>query len=440
MYRKNFIVSLFVIAAFLTAGSLLAYAQTAPVRGRVQLKKADNTIVPVEGAEIIAYRTDTTKGRLQPAKTDKRGYFNFAGVLYGQTYVLVASAPNIRSGFFPNVKAGMENIVIEVAEGDGKVPTEEEIRAALASGSSTAATATTELSPEEKKKQEELIKKNAEIQAKNDRIKNSNEVINRAIAEGRKALEASDWDTAIFKFDEGYKADPEFAGTAPVFLNNKADALKQRAVSNYKKSISDGANKATHLEAMKRDFLESIAASQRAIDILKNASSAEANVQKGYDTNRVVAYSIMSDVYRLLIETRADENKAAEAVQTVDAYIALETDAAKKTKAQIQMADALRKIGKSDEAIPLYRKVLESAPDDADLLAGLGLSLFNSGVIASNKEQMQEGLNLMERFTTTAPDTHPLKQSVKEAVDYLKTQEKLTPQKNTKTTPAKKRT
>lgn len=191
---------------------------------------------------------------------------------------------------------------------------------------------------------------------------------------------------------------------------------------------------------MKKDFQESLNATQKAVEILKTANSNEANVQKGYETNRMVAYSIMNDVYRLLIETRADETKAAEATQAVDAYVALEPDPAKKAKAQIQMADALRKIGKSDEAIPLYRKALESAPDNADLLAGLGLSLFNSGVIASNKEQMQEGLNIMERFTATAPDTHPLKQSVKEAVDYLKTQEKLTPQKVTKPTTTKKKT
>jgi len=437
MYRKNFIVSLFAIALIFT-GSVCVFAQsTAPVRGRVMLKKADNTSVPVADAEVVAYRTDTSKGKLPTAKTDKKGYFNFAGVPFAQVYVLVATAPTIRSGYFPNVKAGMENIIIEVGEGDGKIPTEEEIRAAL---NSVSTTPTNELTAEEKKQQEEIAKKNAEITAKNERIKGANEVINRSISEGKKAYDAGDWDTAIAKFDEGYNADPDFPGTAPVFLNNKADALKQRAISHYKKIATDAANKPSLMEAAKKDFMESINATQKAVDILKSATSTEANVQKGYDTNRNVAYSIMTDAYRLLIETRADESKAPEAAQTVDAYMAIEPDAAKKTKAQIQMADALRKIGKSDEAIPLYRKALETAPDNPDLLAGLGLSLFNSGVIASNKEQMQEGLNIMERFTSVAPDTHALKASVKEAVDYLKNQEKLTPQKTVKTTPTKKKT
>lgn len=145
MYRKKLIVSLFVIVVFL-AGSVVAFAQTtAPMRGKVQLKKADNTIVPVPDAEITAYRTDTAKGKLPSAKTDKKGNFSFAGVPLGQTFVLVATAPNIRPGFYPNVRANMDNLVIEVEEGDGKIPTEEEIRAAL-----TSVTTTGELTPEEK--------------------------------------------------------------------------------------------------------------------------------------------------------------------------------------------------------------------------------------------------------------------------------------------------
>jgi tetratricopeptide (TPR) repeat protein len=436
MYRKNFIVSLFAIAVFFT-GSLVADAQTtAPIRGKVELVKADKTVVPVVDADVTAYRTDISKGKLPSGKTDKKGYFSFAGVPYGQTFVIVVTAPNIRAGFYPNVKANMEDILVQVDEGDGKIPTEEEIRAALAS-----TTTTGELTADEKQKQADIAKKNAEIEAKNKRIQGANEIINRAIAEGKKAYDASDWNTAIVKFDEGFNADPDFPGTAPVFLNNKADALKQRAIGNYKKSTTDAANKATLMDAAKKDFLEAITATQKAVDILKTANSAEANVQKGYDANRNVAYSIMTESYRLLIETRMDETKAQEAAQAVDAYLAIEPDAAKKSKIQIQMADALRKIGKSDEAIPFYRKAMETAPDNPDLLAGLGLSLFNSGVIASNKEQMQEGLNIMERFTATAPDTHPLKASVKEAVDYLKNQEKLTPQKTTKpATTTKKKT
>jgi hypothetical protein len=46
---------------------------------------------------------------------------------------------------------------------------------------------------------------------------------------------------------------------------------------------------------------------------------------------------------------------------------------------------------------------------------------------------MQEGLNFMQRFSDIAPDTHKLKASVKDAVELLKTEQKLAPQKITTT-------
>ena len=101
------------------------------------------------------------------------------------------------------------------------------------------------------------------------------------------------------------------------------------------------------------------------------------------------------------------------------------------------MADTLRLAGDSTSAVPIYKKVLEVAPDNPDLLGGLGLSLFDVGVSTTNREQMQEGLNMMERFAQLAPDTHPLKNDIKGAVEYLKTTEKLTPQK-VKPAPRKK--
>ena len=74
---------------------------------------------------------------------------------------------------------------------------------------------------------------------------------------------------------------------------------------------------------------------------------------------------------------------------------------------------------------------MEKNPTSMDAMAGLGLSLFNEGVstVPENKEEEQEGLNLMQKFADTAPDTHPLKSSVKDAVDYLKNTAKLAPQK-----------
>lgn len=440
MYRKNFIASLFVIAVFLTIGSFAAFAQTtAPIRGKVQLKKADGTIVPVADATITAYRIDIDKGKLPTSTTDKKGFFSFAGVPYAQLFVIVASAPGIRPGFYPNVKANMENIVIEVEEGNGEVPSEEDVRAAVAQAKTTPTTG--EENSEDKKKREELLAKNKEIEAKNARIKNVNEIVNRSINEGAKAEAANDLNAALARYQEGYDADPTYTGTASVFLIKKANVLKNRAVTTYQKIVADPSSRASLIDSVKNDLQEAAVSSQKSFDMLKADTTTDAALAKKYEANKLAALTIAWDAYRLMIETRADENKAEDAVAAMDAYVAIETNAEEKTKAQVKLANALNKLGKSSLAVPIYKRLYEATPDNPDILGNYGLALFNSGVIASDKAQMQEGLNIMQRFSEVAPDTHPLKSSIKDAVDYLKNQEKLTPQKTTRpaTTTTKKK-
>jgi tetratricopeptide (TPR) repeat protein len=441
MYRKNIIVSL-LAAVMILAGSFAAYAQTAPVRGKVELKKADGTTVPVADAVVEAYRTDVSRGKMPPSKTDKKGFFNFAGFPLGQTFVIVVSAPGIRTEYFPNVRAGAENIVITAFEGDGKKPTEEEVRQALANVS-TQPQQSRELTAEQKKQQAEFEKQRAEIEAKNKKIESSTAIIKASLDEGGKAFEAKNYDLAIAKFEEGYNADPEFAGTAPVLLNNKSLALLRRAIDKYNQIPKD-ATPTARLEALapvKKDLMDVVDAATKSLTILGTATSTDANVQKGYDANKAGAYANRVEAYRLLFRTKADVSVGADAVKALQEYEAVETDAAKKAKVQLGLADAIREAGDMEgHSIAIYRRVLEAAPENTDALAGLGLSLFNAGVMAQNKEQMQEGLNIMQRFADTAPDTHPLKVSVREAVDYLKTQEKLTPQKTTRPAATKKRT
>ena len=73
MLRKYF-VALFAIAILL-ASSLMALAQTAPVRGKVELKKGE-VLTPVEGAVVEVYRTDV-KAKFPSVKTNKRCEFVF---------------------------------------------------------------------------------------------------------------------------------------------------------------------------------------------------------------------------------------------------------------------------------------------------------------------------------------------------------------------------
>ena len=421
---QKYSISLLAIAILLT-GSLISFAQVAPVRGKVELKKADGTLTPVVGAVIEVYRTDI-KAKLPSGKTDKKGFFVFAGLPFGATMTFAISAPGIKAELYPGIKAGNENITITVVEGDGKALTEDEVRNALSTAPKQG-TQTAEETAEAKKAREEYEKQVAEVSAKNKKVEETNSIIKRTLEEGSKAFQEKNYDLAVAKFDEGVNADPNFEGSATVLNNNKALALRMRAYEAYKQGNTDTANKASWLEKAKNDFQNSIGASQRALDLIaKIADAAEA---KKYDKAKYDAVANQVEAYRLMIATNADTSKINEAVAALDQYLAIETDAAAKTKNQLYIADALRLSGNSGLAVPIYRKILETAPDNFEALGGLGLCLLNEGEIQGKLEMSQEGLNLMQRFTELAPDGHPLKADVKLAVTYLKDEKKLVPQK-----------
>jgi tetratricopeptide (TPR) repeat protein len=442
MVGKKYFVALMATALFLVSG-LVVFAQTAPVRGTVMLKKPDGTEAPVSGAAVEVYRTDA-KGKLPAAKTDKKGTFNFAGFPLGQVFALVITAPGVRTEVTPNIKGGMETVAITVYEGDGKPLTEDEVRAALTVKPKSGGEPTAADSEAAKKAKAEYDKQVAEVNAKNEKVKNVNEIVKKSLEDGRSAFEAKNYDLAITKFDEGINADPDFEGSAPVLLNNKAISLRLRAFDAYNLSKTDTANKDSLMEKAKNDFSASIATSQRSIEILKKVNTTDANLQKAYDANKYGAYANIVESFRLLIATKADQTRIKDAVDALVAYETVETVPAQRAKTELLLADVFRLSGNSAEALPIYRRVLEVTPENPDAIGGAGLSLFDVGVSNTNKEQMQEGLNLMQQFADNAPATHPLKTSVKEAVDYLKNTEKLTPQKittptTTKTTNSKKK-
>lgn len=414
-------------------GVTLASAQTAPVSGRVVLKKADNTTVPVEGALVEVFRIDV-KSTLPSAKTDKKGNFSFAGVMLGGSYVLSISSPGAKPGYLPNVKAGSEKLLVTLQEGDGRRWTEQEIRDAAAGTPSGSSAEQTKASEDQQKAAAEYQKKLAEAEAKNKEIESKNVLIQRTLKEGTDAFNAKNYDLAVAKFNEGIAADPDFVGSAPILLNNKGITLKIVAVEEYNRGVksTDPTAKADAIGKAKEHLEQARDAFAHSWDVLKKAPPANAADQANYDKTKYDALNGLADTYRILVITKAGITKTSDVKEAFDAYMAVETDPAKKAKAQVTLGDVMREANDSDAAIAAYRVALSQSPDNADALAGLGLSLFNSGVIANDKEQMQEGLNYMTKFTEVAPATHPLKSSVKDAVDYLKNQEKLAPQKVTK--------
>jgi len=437
MFQKYSLKALFFTILF-SAGALTALAQqTAPVSGEVHIKKADGSVIPAVNMTVDAYRTDIDRGRQPSAKTNKKGEFSFVGFGLGQTYAIVVSGPGISPILRSNIKAGTDNISVEVVEGDGKVWTEEEVRSAIKAGANTKNPG--ELTAEQKKAQAEYEKQVAAIKEKNQKMQQGDEIARKSSEEGNAALKAGNFDLAIAKYDEGVAAVPDYVGSTPILLDGKLVALKGRGYGYYKEGAgsTDASVKLAKYDLAKKDYSAALVSYAQAMEVVKNApAAADPTEQKKREALKLGLMRDAMEVHRLMAVGGVDITHSAEAAVIYNEYFTLETDPAKKVAAEVTLGDIFRLAGDSEKAIAAYRLVLQGAPDNPEAMAGLGLSLFNSGVVASDKAQMQEGLNYMTKYTEIAPitatDTQTLKDfktSVKEAVDYLKNTEKLAPQK-----------
>ena len=448
MFRTKYLTLVFTALILCVAGSTV-WAQSSPVRGEVKVKKADGTESPAAGALVEAFRTDVDKGKMPEAKTNKRGEFTFVGFPLGQRYVLSVSGPGIAPMIQPEIRAGMENVVIVVSEGDGRRLTEEEARTAAKSSATVSGGPGGGESEEQKKARLELEKKNAEIMAKNEKIQKDDDVARRAAQEGRAALEAKNYDVAIAKYNEGITAVPDFVGSTPILIAGKIAALKGKGFDLYVAGAksADATARLEKYNAAKKEYNEALTSYAQAADIVKKA---EASVDP---KDVAMRKSIMSDLYantievhRLMAVGQVDTTKTDAAEALINEYIATEADPAKKMKALTTLGDIMRAAGNFDKAVASYKTVLESTPDNTEVMASLGLSLVAQGtsVDPPNREQLQEGLNYMQKYADTVailptdpPTVQEFKKSVKETVEYLKTEQKLKAQP-TKSAPKRK--
>jgi tetratricopeptide (TPR) repeat protein len=427
MFRISYLKVLLTLV-FLTVGFSAVHAQTAPVSGRVELVKADGTKAPVQGALVEAYRVDI-KGSFPSTKTDKRGEFRFAGLPLGARMVLNVSAPGTKPGFFPNVKAGDNTIVITVEEGDGKRWTEDEIRLALAGAPAQGSEQSGQLTEEQKKAKAEYEKQLAEYNAKKKEVEGKNQIIQKALQDGNSAFEAKNFDTAIVRYTEGIEADPQYVGSVPVLAANKAMALRARGVATYNEAIksTDASTKAQGVIKAKKDMSDAMDSLQQAWAILKTANPAE---DPNYAANKTRVLDNAKDTAQLMVRMeQADTDKIPTAKALLDEYEAAATEPAKKAEAKLLVADLYRIAGDSEKAITAYKEVLTVSPDNVDALAGLGLSLVNQGYIANDKASLQEGANYLQKFISAAPDTHRYKKDAAMLIDSLKAEQNVTPQK-----------
>ena len=173
----------------------------------------------------------------------------------------------------------------------------------------------------------------AEVDEKNKQIAEKIRKIRQALDEGATAYYERNYRLAFEKFDEGYNLDPDFWGTAPVMLNNKAMALIQLGAESYNNSIK--AKKDPKPES-KPFFLDAIGLLKLSQEILETAPPPEDEAAKmQIESTRYVSTKELAQAFRLLVLT--DESRTVEAIEAFENYIRIENDTALKANAQMNL-------------------------------------------------------------------------------------------------------
>jgi len=445
MIGKHFFGAL-AVAILVASASLTAVAQVGELRGHIWMQQADGQKVPLADAQIDVFRTDMTAK--YNTKTNKKGEFVFAGLPFIGTYTVAASHPTAAPNFQPGVKAGRDiDVELTLSPGDGKRLTFDEIKNAGGGSATPPSGGTPQPSAEDKAKLEELKKKNAEIEASNKKITDANEVIARTFKAGNEALQAAGaaskasnseeaiarYTAAVAQYDEGLAADPD----QPAILTNKAVALKGRGVEKFNSTVRsktlDDAGRTAGLQAAKDDFKAAAETSAKAVTMIKALPvPTEAAELQRFNGNKYAAMLTQAESMRLYV-SKADGTQADAGLAAYKDYIAVETDPAKKAKAQLDMAQMLLDAGASDKALTEFKAILAETPNSPEANLGAGLAVYATG----DKAKFQEAANFLQKFVEVAPDGNPMKDDAKAILTELKNSENVTPEKTSK--PARKK-
>jgi tetratricopeptide (TPR) repeat protein len=373
--------SLFVLLGSVAVSVLLlcgtARAQIGLMKGRVMLRRADGLIAPQPGATVDIFNLDS--GSKIEAQTDAQGHYISVGMEHNHIYLLSVSAARARPAFVlkrNSFDLNGEEIILEA--GDGKRPTREE---ALA-----------QVSP-------------------------SRIAFIRALRAGKAALQSKKYDKAIAIFEEALAAMPD----APALWTQKATAYKMRGFASYLLSIQtqQAEAKAAYLAAAGRDFRTAYAAGTKAVELVK---SLPVPTQPGalgrYQAEKYAALEVRARAAALLVDY-TDRSIAAEAFAAYQEYLRVESEWHTRAQAQIHAAEILRREYGNQRVIEEYRRINAAEPDNMDVIALLGLALFESG----DKSRFPEAARLLQSFIPYGSDEdhpHPLWSETRTALESMR--------------------
>ncbi|HAF24428.1 MAG TPA: hypothetical protein DCK93_16250, partial [Blastocatellia bacterium] len=169
----------------------------------------------------------------------------------------------------------------------------------------------------------------------------------------------------------------------------------------YNAAITSGndATKTSGIEAAKGDFRSAATSASKAVEMIKaQPAPTDPTAVTRYNNNKLAALTVNAEAHRLFV-SKADPSQADAGLAAFKEYIAVEPDAAKKSKAQLDAAQMLLDAGVPDKSYIEYRAILATEPDNADANLGAGLSLFAGG----DKTKFQEAANYLQHYVDVAP-------------------------------------
>jgi tetratricopeptide (TPR) repeat protein len=402
------LLSVFAGCALIALASLTAAAQTGRLEGDVV--KAD-TKEPIIGAEVQIERTDI-KGSY-PVKTDKKGHYLHAGVPYVGTYIIMVSAPGCQPDFAEVKGSQTDPIKFELRPGDGRKLTVAEVKGAAGKAKpGPGGAAPPKMSEEEVKKAKEEYEKAKKENEEAEKFNSAIEQINVHLKAGNDAMSKNDVNAAITSFKEAVNLNPNIH----ISQGNLGIALQKRAVAQFNSGNRDAA---------KQDFLDSIEAMNKALAGLdaqekdtkmKNDPAQNKNNRRAYYMTRTESESILGGKF-------GDSAQADAAVKDYQVVAELTDDPAKKKEYTLKSAKVLFESGKVDESIAAYQKILETDPDNIDVLYELGLAY-------ANVAKFQDSANTLQKFLDKAPESNPHVVEVKSVIAELVKGNNITPPKS----------
>lgn len=399
------------IIAALAVSALLAISALAQT-GRIEFDLKNDKGEPIVGAKVEIIRTDI-KGNYE-AQGDKKGHYLHAGVPFVGRYTILISAPGYAPTYLTDVKPDTPISTVTLMPGDGSRLTIDQVKQAQTAAKQGGGQQKQMSEAEYKKQLEEYNKKKKE----QEDYKAKFEEMKKHFDAGQAALAKNDYATAATEYREAANLNPDPTDqNQTIFLGNLAIALFNSGVTK----INGGQR-----DAAKQDFIDSGAAADKAISIVKTVMNDPARANDPALKKNLSVYTKSKADANYILATKYGDGTAADAAAAAYKEAAAMTDdpAAKKTM-MVKSAKTYFESGKSDQAITAYQEILQSDPENIDALYELGLAYAGAG-------KFQESANTLQKFLDKAPANNPHVEEVKVVIKDLVVGNNLQPPKSEK--------